>query len=387
MKWPTDAGYAITALERLFYAAALELAGGDASRVHFAYPDTTPGPPASLPPGFPNVLTLQVEDRSPEAMHSLEEHVRRIKPGLVITFDVQPVHPAFRIMRRNGVSAIVCYWGAPISSPAPLWKRAIKRAHLAVSTDKADSLIFESQAMADLAINGRGVPPAMIDLVPLGVNTDRFRPASSDHVHTAFDIPRDRRVVAFSGHCTARKGIATLIDGAIELLVARHRTDVCFLICGDRGDERLPYEAKYAGLGIDRWIRFAGYRSDMLPIFQSAYCGVIPSSGWDSFTLSSVEMAATGLPVVASRLQGLAEAVVHRQTGLLFEPGNPSALADSLESLLDDPAQAQAYGMAGRRRAEEELSLKRQHERFVAALRRRLGPSQHAAAVAVAPLG
>ncbi len=121
----------------------------------------------------------------------------------------------------------------------------------------------------------------------------------------------------------------------------------------------------------------------MLPIFQSAFCGVIPSTGWDSFTLSSVEMAATGLPVVASRLQGLAEAVVDGQTGLLFEAGNASALADALEALLDDPARAHACGLAGRRRSELELSLKRQQERFVAALRRRLGsPHQTAGATA-----
>ena len=121
----------------------------------------------------------------------------------------------------------------------------------------------------------------------------------------------------------------------------------------------------------------------LLPIFQSAFCGVIPSTGWDSFTLSSVEMAATGLPVVASRLQGLAEAVVDGQTGLLFEAGNASALADALEALLDDPARAHAYGLAGRRRSELELSLKRQQERFAAALRRRLGsPHQTAGATA-----
>ena len=73
----------------------------------------------------------------------------------------------------------------------------------------------------------------------------------------------------------------------------------------------------------------------MLQIFQSAFCGVLPSSGWDSFTLSSVEMAATGLPIVASHLQGLAEAVQHEHTGLLFEPGSSLALANALERLLD----------------------------------------------------
>jgi glycosyltransferase involved in cell wall biosynthesis len=372
MKWPTDAGYAITALERLFFSAAVELAGGDESRVHFAYPDTSAGPPASLPEGFPNVVKLSIEDRSNTAMRALADHLRQINADLVITFDVQPTHPAFVVMRQNGVATIVSYWGAPISGLSHPLKRVVKRVMLRLSRSRADGLIFESRAMADLAIKGRGVPLDMIDIVPLGVDTQRFRPEPSDYVYSKLGIPRDRKVVVFSGHCTTRKGIGTLIEAAIELLVARGRTDVCFLICGDREDQRRPFEAMYVGLGIDESIRFAGYRSDLLHIFQSAFCGVIPSSGWDSFTLSSVEMAATGLPVVASRLQGLAEAVVHGETGLLFEPGNAHALADAIASLLDDPERARAYGLAGRRRAEQELTVKRQRERFLEAIRRRL---------------
>jgi glycosyltransferase involved in cell wall biosynthesis len=372
MKWPTNVGYAITALERLFFDSALELADGHASKVHFAYPDVTGGPPVSLPDGFPNVASLNVDDVSADALDRLSSYLRTSKPDLVLTFDVQPVHPAFRVMRRHGVSTIVSYWGAPISSLMPTWKLLLKKAALRVSRSRCDSLIFESQAMADLALYGRGVPADMIDIVPLGVDINRFRPAASDYVHTQFDIPRERRVVVFSGHCTPRKGIKTLVEAAIELLAARQRQDVCFLICGNRGDESRPYEAMYAGLDVERWIRFAGYRTDLLPIFQSAYCGVIPSSGWDSFTLSSVEMAATGLPVVASRLQGLAEAVLHERTGLLVEPGNAKALADGLARMLDEPARAREYGTQGRLRAERELSSTRQREGLIAALRRRL---------------
>jgi len=107
-------------------------------------------------------------------------------------------------------------------------------------------------------------------------------------------------------------------------------------------------------------------------IFQGAYCGIIPSSGWDSFTLSSVEMAACGLPIIASRLQGLAEAVLHEKTGLNFEPGNVSALADCIERMADRPAEARAFGDAGRLRASNELTLARQKAGLLRAIRRRL---------------
>jgi glycosyltransferase involved in cell wall biosynthesis len=86
--------------------------------------------------------------------------------------------------------------------------------------------------------------------------------------------------------------------------------------------------------------------------------------------MSSVEMAATGLPIIASRLQGLEEAVVHERTGLLVEPGNVKALADTIQRLANEPELATRYGRNGAARCERELSTTVQQRRFVAALRR-----------------
>jgi len=371
MKWGSNAGYAITALERLFFEVCLVLADGDGSRVHFAYAELKGGPPEALPPGFSNVVVAPV-GTSPDAIRRISDVVSERGIEFVLVFDMQPVHPMYRALRRSGVKAIVSYWGAPISSPMPRWKLALKRGHLLLSRSRADGLVFESRSMAGLAMGGRGVPESMIDIVPLGVDTSVFCPSASEHVYEVFGLPRNRKVIVYSGHCTPRKGIGVLVEAAIELLVRRKRRDVCFVICGDRSDESLPFRQMYEGLGIESWIRFAGYRRDMLPIFQSAFCGVIPSSGWDSFTLSAVEMAASGLPVIASRLQGLAEAVIDGETGMLFEPGNAGALADALVALLEDEDRAHRLGAAGRARCEAELNVDTQRQRLLGAIRRRL---------------
>jgi glycosyltransferase involved in cell wall biosynthesis len=374
IRWPTNIGYAITPLERLFFETGLTLAGGDASRVHFGYASLAAGHPTALPADFRNVSEIDLNDRSPANLERIGQACRERGVQVVITFDVQPEHEAFRVMRQAGVRAIVSYWGAPISSFMPAWKLAIKRLLLAVSRSRLDGLIFESRAMADLAVHGRGVPESMIDIVPLGVDVERFRPAESDHVYRELGIPRSRKVAVFAGHCTPRKGIQTLVDAAILTLRDRRREDVFFLICGNTEEQGATYEAMYAGLGIEPYIRFAGYRRDMIQIYQSAFCGIIPSSGWDSFPRSAVEMSATALPVVASRLQGLAEAILHERTGVLFEPGSAPGLADALARLLDQPDDAAALGRAGRLRCEQELNLATQRARFQAAVVRRLPP-------------
>jgi glycosyltransferase involved in cell wall biosynthesis len=335
-----------------------------------------------LPGDFRNLVSFDLINAGNEDIKQLACYAKQNKIDLVVTFDVQPVSPLFQPLHQAGVRTIVSYWGAPISSRMPFWKLALKRLQVAVSRSKLDGLIFESQAMADLAIYGRGVPRRMIDVVPLGVDTELFKPARSDYVYRVLGVPRGRKVVIYSGHMEARKGVRTLIEAAIELLARRRRVDVCFLLCGNTADQSQEYERMYVGMNLDNLIRFGGYRSDLREIYPSCFCGVIPSTGWDSFPRTSVEMAASGLPVVASRLQGLPEAVLDRETGLLFEPGNARALADCLERLLDQPEYATQLGRAGRKRCECELNLQVQKERFRAVLLKRLGsrviPNQRA---------
>jgi glycosyltransferase involved in cell wall biosynthesis len=367
----TNAGYAISRLERIFFDVMLELAGGDPAQVHFSFTDLERGAPASLPEGFPNVTVFDIQD--PKGRPSIANYVAKNRIRLVIPLDLQPVHPLYRELRRAGAYTIVPYWGAAISAPGPKWKVALKRLVLAASRSRVDGLIFESRAMADLAVHGRGVSEHMVDVVPLGIDLSLIPEDGSHHyVHETFGLPLDRRVIVYAGHMEERKGIRVLVEAAIELLSRRQRRDVCFLICGNRDGESERFERLYRGLGIDAWIRFAGYRSDLFQIYPSCFCGVIPSTGWDSFTYASVEMAGFGLPVVASRLQGLAEAVVDGETGLHFTPGDPAALADCLEVLLDHPERAHKLGGQGRRRCERELNVVIQREQLVAVLRQRL---------------
>jgi glycosyltransferase involved in cell wall biosynthesis len=337
--------------------------------VHFAYQDFRGGRPKALPPDFENLIEFDISDHRPENFERLCGYVKQRSITFVFIFDVQPVHPIFRCLRQSGVKAIVAYIGAPISAVMPAWKLALKRVEVELSRSKLDGMIFESHAMADLAVNGRGVPRRMIDIVPLGIDTKLFHPQRSDYVYKVMGFPRDRRIVIYSGHMERRKGVHTLVEAAIELLSRRERTDVAFLISGNRNeDECREYEKMYTGLGLDSLITFGGYRSDMSQLYQGSFCGVIPSSGWDSFPRTALEMAATGLPVVASRLGGLPEAVADRETGLLFEPGNKTQLADCLETLLNNPGLAVSYGERGRKRCEMQFDLEVQRRQFKKAI-------------------
>lgn len=369
----SNVGYSIEPAERLFYEVGLEIAGGDPSRIHFAFRSLKPGYPRSLPTGFKNVIEYDHFNLDPQNIRRLADYVRKNGIRLVVIYDIQVVHPLFRPLRKAGASAIISFWGAPISSRMPLWKLTLKRLEVLLSRSKVDGLIFESKAMADLAIHGRGVPAHMIDMVHNGVDASLYKPVRSAYVYEALGFPRDKKVIVYAGHMEPRKGLPTLVGAAIDLLYHRKRQDVCFLLCGNKGDESKQYERLYAGLRLDAWIRFGGYRSDMPHIYPSCFCGVIPTSGWDSFPRSPIEMAASGLPVIAARLQGLPESVLDRETGMLFEPGNARELADCIETLLDRPELAAEFGKRGRERCEKELSRDNQAKRLREVFLKRLG--------------
>src|SRR5205085_8812167 len=70
-----------------------------------------------------------------------------------------------------------------------------------------------------------------------------------------------------------------------------------------------------------------------------------------------LEAMAAGLPVVATGLSGIPEAVVHGKTGLLVAPDTPAELAEALARILNDSELASGFGAAARARVAEEFTL------------------------------
>jgi glycosyltransferase involved in cell wall biosynthesis len=81
----------------------------------------------------------------------------------------------------------------------------------------------------------------------------------------------------------------------------------------------------------------------------------MPSRRYEGYGLVALEAGQQACPVIATRVGGLAEAVLHAQTGLLVEPEDPAALAQAMSMLLDDPGRAGQIGLAGRQRAQTQL--------------------------------
>jgi starch synthase len=83
---------------------------------------------------------------------------------------------------------------------------------------------------------------------------------------------------------------------------------------------------------------------------------VVPSYS-EGQGLVAIEAMASGKPLVASNVGGLAEVIVNGETGILIPPKNSGALADAILTLLADPGRATAMGTAGKLRAQANYSV------------------------------
>ncbi len=193
--------------------------------------------------------------------------------------------------------------------------------------------------------------------------------AGDQYAQDAFAIPADRRIIVYSGHMEPRKGVHVIVKAVVELAERRGRTDVHFLLFGNRNGEEKRFLPLYEGTRAEGHLTFGGYRDDLPRVFGSADIGCIASTGWDSFTMSSVEMAASGLPLVVSSLQGLRETIEEGRTGVSFPPGDHVALADRLEALLDDAPLRRRMGAAARERMAAGHTVARQVESIADTIR------------------
>lgn len=356
-------GYAIGTLERILFEAALQVEDGDPGAVHMAWRSLPDGPPGFLPPET-GVIEHDLPSPDGDALRAMERYVDAHGIRRAIGFDLGVENPTNRALRRGGARRVVAYWGAPMSSLNRGMRLLVKRVEVALRRDRPDHFVFESEAMRQTAVQGRGVPENDTSVIRLGVDTDRFRPfAGAPRLPEELGISPDRFVAFFSGHMEPRKGVAVLMEAALRLVDDLGDDRFHFLLCGNRGREADPYLGMLQGSSAAEHVTFAGYRDDIPELMRNCDAGVIASTGWDSFTMSAAEMAASGLPMLVSDLQGLREAVAPDETGWTFPVGDARALADHLRRLAAEPETRGRMAAAARRRAETLFSRERQvHE-------------------------
>jgi glycosyltransferase involved in cell wall biosynthesis len=203
--------------------------------------------------------------------------------------------------------------------------------------------------------------------VYLGRDTRRFVPVENkDRLREQLDWPRESIVAIYVGGLVEIKGVRELAAAAEPLLNKHERFR---LVCVGAG----PAQDELVGLR-DRLMREGAV---MLPgrvapaevprLLQAADFLVLPSHS-EGMPQAVLEAMNCGLPVVATRVGGVPEAVVDGETGLLVEPKNIEQLRDAMERMIVDEAFRLTAGQKGLTRAREVFDSERNASIFAEAL-------------------
>lgn len=215
---------------------------------------------------------------------------------------------------------------------------------------QADRVVANSEAGAS-RLRLEGVEERRIAVVRNGLDLAPFAIRAS---------PRGRHRVVTVARFRPEKAHEVLLAAISRL--RGDWPDVEVWLAGD-GPREPALRALAHELKIADAVRFLGHRDDVPELLAQCDVFVLPSR-IEAAPNAVLEAMASGLPVIASRVGGVPEAITHGVNGILVHPDDPDALAGALGSLFADPSSAERIGRAGRSHVESNYSFDRMVSSF-----------------------
>ena len=202
-------------------------------------------------------------------------------------------------------------------------------------TYEANEVIVNSNYMKSEVQRLFGLPFEKINVVPNGVNLNKFTGMDRDYSFRRKYAMDNEKIILFMGRLVYEKGVQNLIAAMPKVLASYH--DAKLVIAGKGGMlDELKAQADY--LGISNKVYFAGYMNgkDVERMYKAADISVFPST-YEPFGIVALEGMLAERPIVVSDAGGLGEIVEHRVTGMKSYCGNTNSIADSILELLFNP--------------------------------------------------
>lgn len=266
--------------------------------------------------------------------------MRRIKPDLVHCHTSKAGVLGRLAGRLCGIPTIfTAHTWCFAEGTSVLWRIVGKPAER-ISAYWTEKIIAVSDSNRRLAIDLKVVRPEKIITIHNGISDTPYVAS-----HPEGETPRIIMVARFA----PQKNQAELVE-ALKDIKAPFQLE----FVGD-GPTRPAVEALIKTYGLGDRIRILGVRKDTDQLLGAANLFVLATK-WEGFPITILEAMRACLPVIATDVNGVREAVVDAETGLLYGRSQVDKLRAALESLITDPQKRAALGQAGRKRYEQNFT-------------------------------
>jgi glycosyltransferase involved in cell wall biosynthesis len=228
---------------------------------------------------------------------------------------------------------------------------------------RRDRVVGVGESVRQALIDNEGISADRVSVIYNGIDVARYQQNGSD---TRWSIRRElglrpddvvvvqvARLDYLKDHLTAVRTMAR---------VTACRGDVRLILVGD-GPEQATIQQEICRCGLGEHVRLLGLRTDVARLLAASDVFLLTSIS-EGIPLTVIEAMAAGLPVVSTRVGGVAEIVEEGRTGLLAPARDDGALAEALLLLAADPALRATMGQLGRERAAAVFSEARMHDGY-----------------------
>ena len=212
---------------------------------------------------------------------------------------------------------------------------------------QADAIVAVSKEV-ERELLEYGFPHDRIVHIPNGVDVAKFERENPPFQNSSVNF-------LLTGRRHPQKGIDILLQ-AIRLLRERGMGERFKVSMYGADYEEYDYRNMAHELGVMQSVQFFPFEQDIIPLYESADCFLLPSRG-EGLSNALLEAMSMELPVIASSVSGTPDVVEDGIDGLLILPESPQALADSMGRVIENREFAIQLGKNARRKMESRFSL------------------------------
>jgi glycosyltransferase involved in cell wall biosynthesis len=292
---------------------------------------------------------------------SLYQELRKIiaehQINIIHTHELKADFIGMRLARKTGLPLITTLHNMINKGPLPSWKKMIYIRLTRYMAQRQHKIIAVSDAVRKNTIDALKIPAEKVVTIRNGTKIyEQNQSLDTASVRQKLGLnPQSSVIGCISRLIPEQKGLRYLLLAAKQVI--QQKPESQFLIVGD-GTFRNTLVELADQLGIKPNVSFVGWQHNIAEILASIDICAVPSL-WDPLPRIVLEAMVAGKPVVASNVDGIPEAVIDGETGLLVPPADETKLAEAIVSLLINPEHAKQMGIAGRKRSIAEFSSER----------------------------